>query len=224
MRNEDRTFTAFVGNRLLAAGSITEVVARSKSVVDAGVSERVALFDDETGRIIDIDYTGSTQEVLARLAIHPLLQPEEEAVKEEKPRGPGRPKLGVVSREVSLLPRHWAWLAHQRGGASAALRKLVDEARIKYKAQEQAFKAKEAVHRFMWDMAGDFPYFEETTRAFFAKDYRRFSTLISEWPPDIRQYLELLLDRLLPLEEEAEKVDRALGAECRNRASSKGSC
>ncbi|MFY0534142.1 DUF2239 family protein [Nannocystis pusilla] len=31
--------------------------------------------------------------------------------------GPGRPKLGVVSREVSLLPRHWEWLERQPSGS-----------------------------------------------------------------------------------------------------------
>ena len=91
------------------------------------------------------------------------------------PRGPGRPKLGVVAREITLLPRHWEWLAQQTGGASVAIRKLVDEARRATATTAIASaSAQEAAYRFMSAMAGNLPHFEEAIRALFADDPRRF--------------------------------------------------
>ena len=112
MTAEMKTFVAFAGTGLIARGTPAEVVRQSKDRLDRGEAERIALYDDESGRPIDIDFTGGEAEVLARLADHPMVAPMKEPAQR---RGPGRPKLGVVSREVSLLPRHWSWLASQRG-------------------------------------------------------------------------------------------------------------
>jgi uncharacterized protein len=107
--------------------------------------------------------------------------------------GPGRPKLGVVSREVTLLPRHWEWLEHQPNGISAALRHLVDEARRRDPEQECARRARDAANRFMTAMAGNLRGYEEATRALFADDRQRLRTLVRRWPADIRKHLERLL-------------------------------
>ena len=90
------------------------------------------------------------------------------------PRGPGRPKLGVVAREITLLPRHWDWLAQQKGGASVAIRKLVDEARRVNEDGDRIRLAQEAAYRFMSAMAGNRPHYEEAIRALFAADSASF--------------------------------------------------
>ncbi|HCF60848.1 MAG TPA: DUF2239 domain-containing protein [Myxococcales bacterium] len=173
-------FTAFAGHRLIASGTLEQVIRTTKERLDAGESERIAFFEDETGMRIDIDFRGTPDEVLARLSDHPVLG--EKLASGEKRAGPGRPKLGVVSREVSLLPRHWSWLGEQPSGASAALRKLVEEAMKRSQGEDLVRKAKEAAHRVMWEMAGDFPGFEEVSRAFFAGDHGavRASTRVAD--------------------------------------------
>ena len=196
MTSEPKTFVAFAGTSLIARGALSDVVRPSKDRLDRGEKMRIALFDDETGRPVDIDFSGSEAEVLARLATHPMAaRPEADTGKR---RGPGRPKLGVVSREVSLLPRHWSWLAEQRGGASATLRKLVDAARKGNAAGERSRRAIDAAHRFMWDMAGDQVGFEEASRSLFAQNFDTFSQLISDWPAGIREQLERFTSRALP--------------------------
>ncbi len=106
----------------------------------------------------------------------------------EEPRGRGRPKLGVVAREVTLLPRHWEWLSAQPGGASVALRKLVEQARLTHGERDKTRKAHERAYYFMSAMAGDMPGFEEATRALFANDMRAFGELIAAWPNDVRDH------------------------------------
>jgi hypothetical protein len=107
-------------------------------------------------------------------------------------RGPGRPKLGVVSREVTLLPRHWAWLGQQPGGASAVLRRLVEQSIRHGGAKERARQAMESVDRFMRVMAGDEPGYEEASRAFYRGDRERFNALTAAWPADVRAHLRQL--------------------------------
>lgn len=193
MSTEPKIFVAFAGTNLIARGALTEVVRRSKDLLDQGEDQRIALYDDETGRPVDIDFSGSQAEVLSKLAAHPMAGgPKTEP---DQRRGPGRPKLGVVSREVSLLPRHWGWLAEQRGGASATLRRLVDGARKGSATQDQIRKTIDAAHRFMWDLAGDQPGFEEASRTLFRQDFDAFTQLISDWPVGIREQLARFLDR-----------------------------
>lgn len=98
----------------------------------------------------------------------------------------GRPKLGVVSREVTLLPRHWDWLSRQRGGASAALRRLVDDARKAQESSDQTRQRQEAAHKFMTAMAGDLPNFEEALRSLYRGDAQSFDQFVRKWPDDIR--------------------------------------
>lgn len=190
--------TAFNGGRFLCAGPLIEVAMSVRNAIDGGGRpEDILTFDDATGRIVDLDLRGSKADIIARLTQVP--EPRESARKPRaavsssaEPRGRGRPKLGVIAREITLLPRHWDWLATQPGGASVALRKLVEEARRDGGGREKLRKAQEAANRFMTAMAGDLPGFEEATRALFANDRMRFERQISDWPEDIRVYATFL--------------------------------
>jgi hypothetical protein len=113
----------------------------------------------------------------------------------EAVRKPGRPKLGVVPREVTLLPRHWDWLAGQPGGASVALRKLVEQARRTNQDKDRLRLAQEAAYRFMSTMAGNEPGFEEAARALFAANQVRFSEFVEPWPIDVRDHAKKLAAR-----------------------------
>jgi hypothetical protein len=172
-------FTAFIGSRRLAAGPLDQVALAAKKAIDRGAQQPVLIYNDSTGRAIDIDTRGGDSEVLARLA-----QP----FPPSRPRGRGRPKLGVIAREITLLPRHWQWLATQPGGASVAIRRLVETARRANQEQDKVQQRQEAAYHFMSAMAGNLPNFEEAARALFALDRDRFSELIGRWPADIRDH------------------------------------
>ncbi|MCA1456340.1 DUF2239 family protein [Bradyrhizobium sp. BRP22] len=182
----NQTFTAFEGQRRLASGALPEVALAVKRADQT--AEPIAIFSDRTGRAVDLDLRGSDDEILARLptSVSPGEASEEQP---SEPRGRGRPKLGVVAREVTLLPRHWEWLNAQPGGASVALRKLVDEARRLSGDRDRQRAARDAAYHFMSAMAGDLPNFEEASRALFADDRRRFVSEIANWPPDIRDHV-----------------------------------
>jgi hypothetical protein len=178
-----QSFTAFAGQRHLLSGTLAEVALAVKR---AGSAVPVIIFNDATGRSLDLDLRGSDSEILARLPKPPPAAPETEA---SEPRGRGRPKLGVVAREVTLLPRHWEWLNAQPGGASVALRKLIDEVRRVSGDRDRLRAARDAAYHFMSTMAGNLANFEEASRALFADDRRRFAGLISDWPIDIRDHI-----------------------------------
>jgi hypothetical protein len=181
--------TAFAGTRQLASGDVVDVALAAKAAVDAGERAPVLVFDDETSQPVELDLRGTADDVRERLlALISPAAPEEPA----PPRGPGRPKLGVVAREVTLLPRHWEWLATQPGGASVALRRLVDEARRGSVEADRVRRAREVAYRFMSAMAGDEPGFEEATRALFAGDAARFETDTDAWPADVRAHVRRL--------------------------------
>jgi hypothetical protein len=181
-----QTFTAFQGQRRRLSGPLAEVALAVKRA-EQRASERVAIFSDATGRAIDLDLRGSDDEILARLPATPGPAALEAAPSE--PRGRGRPKLGVVAREVTLLPRHWEWLNAQPGGASVSLRKLVEAARRANGDRDRSRAARDAAYHFMSAMAGDLPRFEEASRALFADERRRFTTLIAAWPDDVRDHI-----------------------------------
>lgn len=191
--DEVRTITAFLGSRRLASGPLETVLTKTKNAFDEGLEEPLLLFEDQTGRQIDFDLRGTLDQVLARYA-----PPAPGA----KP-GPGRPKLGVVSREVSLLPRHWEWLELEPQGISAAIRRLVDEARKREPDKQRARLAREAAAKFMWGMAGDLPDFEEASRALYAKDGATLRTLVAKWPKDIRTHLMKMITECEALESAA---------------------
>ncbi len=181
------TFTAFEGQRRLVSGPLAEVALAIKHT-ERHAMEPIAIFSDATGRAIDLDLRGGPDEVLARLPETVAASPRSEAMPGE-PRGRGRPRLGVVAREVTLLPRHWEWLNAQPGGASVALRRLVDEARRSSGDRDRQRAARDAAYHFMSAMAGNLPHFEDASRALFADDRRRFVSRIANWPADIRDHV-----------------------------------
>lgn len=182
----DVPFIAFEGDRCIASGNLCDVVSAAKETLDRRREASILIFDGMTGRPIDIDFRGTIDDVLARLPKTPIAPVAD--TPPAAPRGPGRPKLGVVAREVTLLPRHWEWLNAQRGGASVALRKLVDEARRASGDRDRERAARDAAYHFMSAMAGDLPGFEEASRALFAGDRLRFEQHTVAWPEDIRAY------------------------------------
>ncbi len=185
--NDVPSYVAFRGERLLAEGELRSVVAAIKPLVDRG--EAGVLVFDCASQQVDFDLRGSLADALARLPADP---PSSEPVDGQVPRGRGRPKLGVVAREVTLLPRHWEWLGRQRGGASVALRRLVDEARRASADTDRLRAAQEAAHRFMTVMAGDRPDYEEAARALFAGERDKFARCTQAWPADIRDHARRL--------------------------------
>jgi uncharacterized protein len=190
----DTTYIAFEGDRCLASGDLRDVARAAKQALDRDKAASILVFDGQTSGPIDIDFRGSIDDVLARLPDLPGVAATEDAAP-PGPRGPGRPKLGVVAREVTLLPRHWEWLAQQSGGASVALRRLVEEARRGGEDKGRIRLAQEAAYRFMSAMAGNKPHYEDAIRALFANDPVHFEELIAEWPADVRRHASKLADR-----------------------------
>ena len=174
-------FTAFEGQRRIASGPLADVALAVKHA-ETRTTAPIAIYSDATGRPVDLDLRGSDDEIAAHLQ---RTLPAEAT----EPRGRGRPKLGVVAREVTLLPRHWEWLSAQPGGASVALRKLVEEARRANGDRDRNRAARDAAYHFMSAMAGNLANFEEAARALFAADRRRLAGLIAGWPDDIRDHI-----------------------------------
>ncbi|MCE9583784.1 MAG: DUF2239 family protein [Planctomycetes bacterium] len=174
--NPASTYTAFSGPTLVASGPLRTILRAAVDFVRQREALPVLIFEDATGRQVDFDLRGTVEEVLEREA------------PETKHDGPGRPRLGVVSREVTLLPRHWEWLEGQPAGASAAIRRLVDEARLADPAKEKARLAVESAHRFMTAMAGDRAGYEEALRALYRGDGRKFASETKAWPADVRDH------------------------------------
>ncbi|HET6439844.1 MAG TPA: DUF2239 family protein [Anaeromyxobacter sp.] len=169
------TYIAFAGARRVGEGAIEDVLRVLKQRFDRDRSDLVLVFDVESGQQVDFDLRGTLDEVLDR---------ETRRLR----RGPGRPKLGVTSREVTLLPRHWDWLEQQRSGASAALRRLVEQA-LKFRPDaERARRIRTALGAFLSAMAGDRPGYEEASRALFAGDLATFEAFARRWPKDIREH------------------------------------
>ncbi len=169
---QQSTYTGFSDDRIIASGALDTVLVGVRTELGTNPTASILIFDDSTGKQVDFDLNNP---------------PVEQA--EAPSRGPGRPKLGVVAREVTLLPRHWDWLADQPSGASAALRRLVDAARKNETPRDQARRAAAAIGRIMTVLAGNRPNFEEAYRSLDAGDRNRFTELIRDWPEDIRTHL-----------------------------------
>ncbi|MBN8529865.1 MAG: DUF2239 family protein [Caulobacterales bacterium] len=179
---------AFAGHELIARGSPRAVLAAVKAASEAAETggPAVLVFDRATGRTVEFDLRGDLETALALL---PEAAPESEV---RPKRGPGRPKLGVTAREVTLLPRHWDWLADQPGGASVALRKLVEAAMREAEGPDRARKARDAAYRFMTALAGDLPGYEDAVRALFAGDEKGLERAVAGWPEGVRATLRLM--------------------------------
>lgn len=186
-------FTAFAGDHILATGDLDTVARTCKTARDEDTADSIRVFDDRTGVRVDLELDGTLQEVADRIAwLQAYIAVEGQP--EGAPRGRGRPKLGVVAKEVTLLPRHWAWLDGQRGSASATLRRLVDEARKANRATDKIQKSQDVTYRFMHDLAGNAPSFEEAIRALYAGDQVRFVAETAHFPDDVRDYARFLAE------------------------------
>jgi hypothetical protein len=186
--------TAFAGTRQIASGGLSEVALKAQEAVNRDPAVPVLIFDDTTSQVIEVDLRGTPEDLRRRIAaVEPAPMPASDlAASGEGPRGPGRPKLGVVAREVTLLPRHWEWLASQPGGASVALRKLVEEAKKANQGKDRLRRAQESAYRFISAMAGNEAGFEEATRALFAGNQERFADLVAAWPVDVGNHAKRL--------------------------------
>lgn len=190
-------YIAFDGTRRIAAGPLREVARKVKETHDARPECRILVFDATNSELVDLDLRGTAAQVLRRLpavereiASPPNIPPTASPA----PAGPGRPRLGVVAREVTLLPRHWEWLKTQPGGASVALRKLVEQARRASASADRVRQSQNATYQFMSVMAGNLGGFEEASRALFAADLPRFEALVAAWPVDIRDHIRHLAE------------------------------
>ncbi|AKM32239.1 hypothetical protein AB870_22180 [Pandoraea faecigallinarum] len=195
-------YTVFRDKRRIAAGSLADAAIAFQQAMLADPSASVLIFDNLTGDTRDVDVRGTAADIRARYPEPAAVLAEgakeaegaegadrHDGLSGDAPKGRGRPKLGVVAREVTLLPRHWDWLAEQRGGASVALRKLIDEARRNNAERDLQRRAQERAYSFMSTMAGDLPQFEEASRALFAHDLDALKLRIAEWPEDVRTHL-----------------------------------
>ncbi|MBN8829468.1 MAG: DUF2239 family protein [Sphingomonadales bacterium] len=160
------SYTAFANDLWIATGSRAHIVETLRALDAMPRASDLLVFDDSTGAQVDFDL-------------------RDEPVPEDPPRGPGRPRLGVVPREVTLLPRHWDWLGKQRGGASSALRRLVEDA---MRADGGQAAGRDAAYRFLSAIAGDRENFEEAIRALYADDRARFEALAGGWPVAVRAH------------------------------------
>ncbi|HWI83626.1 DUF2239 family protein [Ramlibacter sp.] len=185
MESTDHSYTAFAGQRRLASGALEDVAAAAARAGDG--SGPLLVFSDLTGSPAELDLRGGEEQVRARY------RPAPES-RSAPPRGRGRPRLGVVAREVTLLPEQWEWLGSQPGGASVVLRRLVQEARRTGSARDRMRRAQERSYKVMVAMAGDRAGFEEAARALFAADLDAFRRHTERWPADIREYLLRLAD------------------------------
>jgi uncharacterized protein len=198
------TCTAFAASRRIASGSLANVAVQAKELWDRDRWAQILIFDDLTSHLIEVDLRGTAEEVRRRIEA-----PGPEPVAADSPadpaaeaRRPGRPKLGVVAREVTLLPRHWEWLGAQPGGASVALRKLVDQARNASTGRDRRRHAQDATYRFLTAIAGNEPGYEDALRALFAAGREEFLRASEPWPPDVRDHARrLAAQAFLPMED-----------------------
>jgi uncharacterized protein len=184
---QEPSFTAFAGSRRIERGDLSRVASAVKRAVDLGESAEILIFEDSNGRMVEIDFRGSEDDVQGRvLRAMGGCGASAALIETDSARKPGRPRLGVVAREVTLLPRHWEWLGRQPGGPSVALRRLVEEAAKDRTGLERRRQAQEAAYRFLSALAGDRPHYEDAVRALFAGDAAAFAQRIASWPPDIQ--------------------------------------
>ncbi len=178
-----RRCVAFAGGRRIARGEIADVAVRVKAAIDGGEEGSVLCFDEHTSEPVELDLRGTDEEIRRRL---------DGGREPSAPRSPGRPRLGVVAREVTLLPRHWEWLSEQPGGASVALRRLVEAARRQPDPEASRRRDLESVYRFISAMAGNERGFEEAARALFGGRRARFERETASWPADVREHARWL--------------------------------
>lgn len=177
---------AFRGQTLLGAGPVPVVAEQLQSLMQQGEAPNFLIFNADSGQQIDIELAADLASIERRYGVNESAgDGSDVSAGLAKPRG--RPKLGVVGREVTLLPRHWEWLDRQRGGASAVLRRLIDAERKSSVDEDRVRDAQDSTNRFIYAMAGNLPGFEEAVRALYAGDRKGFAQHIRTWPKDIKQ-------------------------------------
>ncbi len=188
-------YCGFLGHQCIAQGTLLQVACAAQAIPGDPITH---IFDNATGRLVDVDLRGSAEDLQQWISVHhPDAVPESAGTSADAPkRGRGRPKLGVVAKEITLLPRHWDWLAAQSGGASVTLRRLIDQARKDPRLRRK--DAQNAVYRFATSMAGDQPGFEEAMRALFADDQGKFEDNIKAWPADVVRQTRLIAQGIWP--------------------------
>jgi hypothetical protein len=179
------SYTAFLDGRRLTTGPLHEVAVTVLRAQQAQPEGHLLVFSNASGQAADLDLRGGEEAVAARYTV---------AAPTQVPKGRGRPKLGVVAREVTLLPEHWDWLAAQPGGASVALRKLVHEARRNGGDRDRTRQAHDRAYHAMSTLAGHLAGFEEASRALFAGDYERLAAQMAAWPEDVQAYVQQLAE------------------------------
>lgn len=184
------TYTAFLGHKRIAHGELAAVARAAASAVRKDAASQLLVFNDADGLQVELDLRGSPADAQQRA------QEDAPATAPGAPRPRGRPSLGVVAREVTLLPRHWEWLAVQPGGASVALRKLVDEARKAQGGRDRVRAAQERTYRFLHAIAGDMAGYEDALRALYARNAQAFGENIRSWPKDLRVHALQLADEV----------------------------
>jgi hypothetical protein len=184
--------TAFENLMLIAQGTPSEVRAELKKLRSQREVASVLVFDDETGEDFDLEGDKQFAPEAAASGDPATLQPATADDPAPKSARPGRPKLGVIPREVTLLPRHWEWLESQPGGASVALRKLVETARKDKAPEDRARRSIEATYRFLSVICGNMSGFEDTARALFRRNWAEFDRLSEAMPRDIGSHLKKL--------------------------------
>ncbi|TBR43539.1 DUF2239 family protein [Marinomonas agarivorans] len=186
-------YSAFLDTRLLAAGELTTVITQIKQQFP---DREALLVETNSCKRLEINWQGSVEDVLARIDAMPQAEPlSSDLIAPATPKTHikskrGRPKLGVVSKEVTLLPRHWEWLSKQSGGASVTLRRLVDQARQENSLEDEIKLRQEQIYNFISFFAEQLPNVEETMRALYRQDRSLFYRSIKNWPTDIRRFCE----------------------------------
>ena len=175
------TYTAFIGPRRVGQGTADSLAAALAARGEGAHPEGLLVFSDRNGAQVDLNLSSRAPEDRPPRGFRPDGTPQ---------RGPGRPKLGVKAREVTLLPRHWDWLAKQRGGASAALRRLVEAERRRTPEPDRATApaGRDAAYAFLSAIAGNLPGYEEAIRALYGDGGKGFAAAIAGWPEDIRDH------------------------------------
>ena len=211
-QDSNQSYIAFAGSTRLATGDLQQVAMEARALIERSGHDMIIIFDANTSHPMDVDFrdplpqvpgpTRATGAQASKASLHLTTATDtapattsEGASPNPTRRSPGRPKLGVVAREVTLFPRHWDWLSRQPGGASATLRRLVEEARRSTADEVRVREARESCYRFMTAMAGNEPGYEEAVRALFAGNCERFQEETAQWPADVRDHARGLAER-----------------------------
>ncbi len=179
--NTSQRYTSFAGHKHLATGDLKTLLTDTYAFIKQHGEEGILIIDNQSGRQLDFNFHGSLEDLLST------------ALPPEPKKGPGRPRLGVVNGEISLLPRHWEWLQRQPQSASGTIRRLIETAIKNTSPEEKVKETVDAAGKFLWIIGGNLPDFEEASRAIYAQKWHILDAVTAAWPEDIRNHLDLML-------------------------------